>query len=196
MRKKALSSKGYTLIEFVMVMIVVSVIGVIIMSILSSTLRGTKKTNVISSIRTSGNQAITQMAKLIRFAKKFEGVSKNGTINTYVLDCTQTVIGLTPTPTPVAYKYLKFKAEDDGQIIFTCDDANSTIASNTASLIDTDIVKVADNNCWFTCNQDRVTTNPVIRVYFELRQAGDSAFPESQFSIAFETSVVLKNLVK
>jgi len=194
MRKKTLGSRGYTLVEVLVAVIVVIAIGVIIVSILSSTLRVTRKTNVVSSIRTSGNQAITQMAKLMKFAKKFEGVSTNDI--TYVLDCTHDVVAPTPTPTPVPYKYLKFKGEDDSEIKFWCDDTNDTIILNTVSLLDIDTVKVANDKCSFTCSQDRLSTNQVITVYFQLRQAEDSTFAESQFSIPFETSVVLKNLVK
>jgi hypothetical protein len=96
----------------------------------------------------------------------------------------------------VRYKYLKFIAEDDGEIIFRCNDVDATIASNGASLIDIDTVKVSDNKCWFTCSQDRLTSRPVVGIYFQLRQKGESTFAESQFSIPFETSVVFKNLVK
>jgi len=188
---------GHALMEFLMATAVVAAIGMVVVAILSSTLRGTKKTDIISSIRINGNQAIVQMTRLTKFAKEFEGVSKDGSPNSYSLSCVvEKVMVPTPTPTPILYKYLKFIAEDGGEIIFSCDEGNKTIASNSASLIDTNVVEVLPNKCWFTCIQNRVSNTPIVRVYFELKQAGTATFAESQFFIPFETSFLLKNLAK
>lgn len=194
MRKLIFNSKGFTLIEFLTVVVVIASIGLIIVGILTSALRGTNKTNIVNLVRQSGNQAVVQMARMIEYAQGFDGVSMDG--NSYTVNCVQEgVLALTPTPTPIQHKYLKITAFDGGKIIYSC--TSNSIASNSASLIDTNSVKMVPNKCWFTCTQERVTSNPIIGIKFQLMQSAPTgAFVESKASIPFETSITFKNLIK
>lgn len=186
---------GFTLVEFLAVTVVISSIGLVILGILTSALRGTNKTNIVNTVRQNGNQAMVQMKRTIEYARSFGGVTVDGTPSSYTTYCVQpAVLALTPTPTPVKYKYLKITAFDGGEIIYSCE--AEYIASNSASLIDKTSVKLIPNVCWFTCIQDRITSNPIIGIKFQLMQRGASALVETTASIPFETSVVFRNLIK
>ena len=203
------NSRGFTLIEFLTVTVVLASIGIVIMGILSSALRTTNKTNIVNSARVNGNQAINQITRMVEYARSFEGVSNSctdqdySTTCSYSTNCAQPSVGaLTPTPTPVNthYRYLKIIAIDGGQVVFSCVASPAPtpqyIASNNVPLIDTNTVSVVPGNCWFTCNQDRVTSNPIIGVSFQLQQTSASGFVENTASVPFETSVTFRNLVK
>lgn len=193
---------GFTLVEFLTVTVVISSIGLVIVGILSSALRGTNKTNIVNTVRQSGNQAIIQMKRTIEYARSFDGVSVDGTASSYTTNCVEpSVIAPSPTPSPVKYKYLKITAFDGGKITYSCTSASDpiplTIASNSASLIDKTSVKlVPPNVCWFTCQQERITSNPIIGIKFQLMQSGASALVETTASIPFETSVAFRNLIR
>lgn len=186
MKKKGIA--GFTLIEFIVVSAVVGTIGLVIVGILTSALRGTKKTNVVNLLRQSGNQALVQMTRTIEYAERFDGVSVND--KNYTVNCVQTPV---PTSTPTKYKYLKITAFDGEEIIYEC--KPEFIASNSVSIIDSNSVKLVPNACWFTCTKERITSNPIIGIKFQLVQK-TSGYVESTASIPFETSVTFKNLIK
>lgn len=189
---KEKGTAGFTLIEFIVVSAVVGTIGLVIVGILTSTLRGTKKTNVVNLIRQNGNQALVQMTRTIEYAKGFEGVSIDQ--KSFSVDCIQTqVAALTPTPTPIRYKHLKITAFDGEEIIYEC--KPEFIASNRASIIDSNSVRLVEDACWFTCTKERITSNPIIGIKFQLMQK-TSGYVESTASIPFETSVTFRNLIK
>src|SRR3989338_6861502 len=115
-----LSKKGFTLIEFLVVTLVFSSISSIILGILTYSLRGTSKTDMIHEVRVNGNQAINQMAKLIGYAQKFEGVSSDD--SNYIINCTVPMpIPPESTSTPAQYKHVKIISNDGIAITFSCD---------------------------------------------------------------------------
>src|SRR5258708_2486765 len=117
---------GYTLLELLAVMIVMAAIGLIVSTILVSTLRGSNKTNTINTVRENGNYTILQMSKMIEFAQSFGGVSTDNI--TYSSTCS--------SPS-THYSFVKIMSFDNAQTIFSCNmSANpKTIASNSASFI-------------------------------------------------------------
>lgn len=185
------SSEGYTLVELLAVMVVMVAVGIIVAAILVSSLRGTNKTDVINNIRQSGSYPITQMSKMIEFAKEFKGVSVDGI--SYITDCTLLPPSPPPavTPVPIQYKYIKITTFDDSDIIFSCQGNPPTVASNGASLVDENQVKV--DSCWFNCSQNYVTQPPIIGIHFTLTKNASSNFSEQTVSIPFETSVTMRN---
>ena len=196
MKKNSKLKKGFTLIEFLTVTVVISSIGLVIVGILTSSLRGNNKTNIVNLVRINGNGAIVQMTKTIKYAKSFDGVSLNGDPNSYTTNCVQNPVP-TPTPTlaPIKYSYVKITAFDQGQVIFSCTSDNK-IASNGALLIDANAVSVVPGKCWFTCTQERATSYPIIGISFQLMQSATNVFAENTASVPFETSVSFRNLVK
>lgn len=175
---------GYTLIELLAVMVVMITVGVIVASILVSSLRGTSKTNVIEEIRNNGNFTLLQMGRMISFAQNFSGVSTDNV--TYTTNCT-----VVPSPT---YSYVKIKSFDDKETVFSCNTLADppTIASNGASFLNTD--KVTLDSCYFTCSQINLSESPVIGINFVLSQKSTSDFFEQKATIPFETSVTIRNI--
>lgn len=170
---------GFTLIEILAVIFVLSTIGVLVGAIVTSSFRGTNKTNTITTVRQNGFYAITQMTKMIQNARKLDNPS-----------CVPL-----PSPAPISsYQAITITSADGGQITFTCDTTGSspTIFSNSASLLDTSAVSV--NSCSFTCSQASVGDPPIIGISFELRQKREDSFFEQSASIPFQTSVVMRNV--
>lgn len=178
------NSKGYTLIELLIVMVVMITVGLIVATILVSSLRGTNKTNTINTIRENGNYAQLQISKMLEFAQSFGGVSPNGNPGTYITNC------LSPT---TQYNFVKITSFDNGQTVFSCNTSASIIASNGASLINSSDVSLS--SCYFTCSRN-VSQPPIIGINFTLSQKSPNAIFEKRASILFETSVILRNLNK
>lgn len=196
--KKNNYQKGFTLIELLVVIVVLIATGTVIGSVLFSSLRGVNKTNVITVVRQNGDYAISQMAKTIRNAKKFEGVSLDD--QAYVTDCSQTSY--------VHYIYIKMTTPEDKQVTFSCshrdissrvcnpqDDCNSISFS---SLIDANFVSTDENSCYFTCGQDNLTDAPTVGINFSLSQKGsrENMFVEKTATVKFQTSVSMRNLLR
>lgn len=169
------SGGGFTLIEILAVIFVLSTIGVLVAAIITSSLRGTNKTNTITAVRQNGFFAIAQMTKMIQNAKRLE----------YPYSC---ISPPSPTPPP-ASSYLEINSPDGGETRFEC--SGSTISSNSGSLLDTSAVSV--NSCSFTCSQTSLSDPPIIGISFTLIQKRTTSFFEQNVSIPFQTSVVMRN---
>lgn len=185
------NDKGYTLIELLAVIIILVTVGTIITSILVTSLRGGNKSNTTNDVRQNGNYVITQMSKMILYAKSFDGVSTDG--SNYVTDC---IVNQPPAPTPtlapVVYKYIKILSFDGGQTTFSC--ANGTIASGSAagnfSLLSSSF---SVTSCSFLCTQTNLLSAPTININFTLEKANAGFFVENQTTIPFETSITPRN---
>lgn len=59
-------SKGFTLAEILVVMAVVTILGIIIVTIFSNTLRGSNKSQLLAVIKQNGQSVLEQMDKVIR----------------------------------------------------------------------------------------------------------------------------------
>src|SRR3989344_6009381 len=129
MNKKG-HKNGFTLIELMVVLSVFMVVGVVILNTILIVRRETVKTNTINNVRQNGSFALSQISKTVRNAKKFDGVSTDGTA--FVSNC---MGGAS------AYKAVKITTFNDESIIFSCD-AN-TISSNSVSLINTNLIRMS-----------------------------------------------------
>lgn len=188
MKNKILNNKGYTLIELLAVIVILVSVGAIITSILVTALRGGSRSNTTNEVRDSGNYAISQMSKMLTFAKTFDGVSTDG-IN-YVTNCIVTQPPApTPTIAPVTYQYIKITSFDGGQTVFSCN--GSTIASNGASLIN--VTNLTVSSCSVLCSQTNLLSSPTIDINFTLSKLNSGFFVENQTTIPFKTSVTPRN---
>ncbi len=187
------NSNGYTLVEMLAVIVIFAIIGGIISAIFASSLRGSNKANVTNEVRQNGNYALLQMSRMISYAKSFDGISIDGSDESYQ-DCYTSPVGAgTPTPELIEYHYLKITSFDGGQIIFSCDlDSEEIIASNGASLVNTDVVRA--ENCTFTCSQQSAASPPTIKINFTLSEKDENSFFEKKATIPFETSITMRNL--
>lgn len=194
MRKiyNSINPRGYTLIELLAVVLILTTVGGIVTSIVATSLRGGNRSTTVNEVRQEGNFTITQMAKMIRYAKSFDGISVNGI--EYDIDCI--IPTITPTPSPTRYKYLRFSNFDGGTTVFSCEDNSSNpkkIGSNSANLISSDRVTIVNDSCYFMCRQDNSALPPSIDIYFTLTASGSSSLVENKSTVPFSTSVIFRN---
>ena len=174
--------EGFTIVELLAVVFVFVIIGSLIVAILGATLRGNNKTNALNLVQSNGDYAITEIAKSVR----------NATTLLSPFPC-----GPVDIPTATSAVQLAFP---DGTITtYSCMDTNGnpSITSNSAALIDTTSVSVAQ--CSFTCGQDTQSSYPIIGIDFFLQAKNANTFVETKASasaIEFQTSVVIRNLIR
>lgn len=201
--------KGFTLIELLASTIVIVTVGVIIITIIVSSLRGTNKTNTISVSRQNGTYVVSQLSKMLRFARTVDAIDGGSP--------SICITGITPTPPDqlTAHNSITFTSIDGVVTTLACKkiselpptsnptpDANEaeTIASNGASLLDTSVVQIPPDLCKITCNQTTNSDAMTIGISFALettRDEGEILLPEFMASsnpIEFNTSIMLRNL--
>lgn len=189
---KKLNNKGYTLIELLAVIFVMVSVGMVIISIMVSALRGGNKSQTTNQVRESGNYVLSQMAKTITFAKHLDGLS-DGTTDSTTGDLVYQTNCVVPSgTTPLQYSYIKITSFDGGQTTFSCPDSSAgttSIASNSAPLLGDNYTVT---NCTFTCSQPSISIPPTIDISFTLSQKSGS-FTEKQATIPFDTSITIRN---
>ncbi|MBP7832501.1 MAG: type II secretion system protein [Candidatus Levybacteria bacterium] len=192
MMKNTPNSRGFTLLELTIVMGVFIVIGTIIVSILGATFRGNTKTRVTNDISQNGNYALSIMTNLLLNSQRFESIIPSFST------CTANPNPTCCTPAGTIGKTITFQGLDGGTTTLTCEDTGSDptlykISSNSASLIDPEIVRLTpDDTCYFVCTQVDEYSPPRIDIVFTLQNAEVEA-GDSQASANFRTSVSLRN---
>jgi len=187
------NSRGYTLIELLAVMLVLTAVGTIIGAIFVSALRGGNKSTTTNDIRQNGNYAITQMSKMIAFAKSFNGITDFDRVTH--TNCVAPEGGAKP------YASVTITSFDDGVTTFSCEKDPKTgtygaLASRSGALqpiylIDTNTINVFP--CNFTCTQANLFSPITININMTLQKQVSSGFSETQTVIPFNTSVTLRN---
>ena len=163
--------KGFTLVELLTVIGVLSVIGTIAVSVITVTLRTTKKTDLIETARQNSDTALTQMVKNIRYAGDL----------IYPLSCV-------PRTTT---SYITISALDTNvQTTYKC--VANTIQANGTTLFDTNTLKVS--TCSFVCEQPALYDHPTITILYTLSPSGAGGLAETSFNLPFQSSVTMRNV--
>lgn len=170
-------SLGYTVIELLAVVSILIIVSGIVIEILYSTLRGSAKTKITTDISQNGNYAISVISDII-----VDSVDITKINGADIPDCTASPQGLSIT----------LKRLSGNFTTLACD--NNTIASDGASLINTNLAEVVDGTCSFYCSQlsNDSYAIPIVRVTFKLQDKG-TGLSETKASSTFETSVSLRN---
>ncbi len=165
--------KGFTLIEMLISVAIFMTVSVIVVTVLFSSFRLSKKSDALVSVKQIGDAALSQMISGIKYAK---------TLN----DPISCVIPVTQSSVKVT------SSRDDAQTTYSCPTVGGStlIASNGASLIDTSAVSIS--SCTFICSQATINDPPTITIKFTL-SSNQNNFPGSSASIPFQTSVVMRN---
>jgi len=177
--------RGFTLIELLVALVVIVSFGSIVVNIITSAFRGTSKTDVINKVRENGNYAISEMTRLIKYAKSFDGASEDGATN-WTCEIVPAI--------PVQYKAVKITSFDGTTTVFSCE-AN-TINANGASLMDagpSGAVLLSPGTCFFTCSRKSIADSPQIGINFTLVSNNVSGIVEKQATIPFATSIKVRN---
>ncbi len=169
MRKK-INPRGFTLIEVLTAIGILSVIGAIVVSVVTLTLRGTKKSDMLEFARQNGDAALSQMVKSIRYAKSLD-------------------VPASCVPSATTQSVTITSLTDSAQTTLSC--ANGTISSNSASLVDTAALTVSA--CSFVCRQTTSYDPPTISIYYTLSPKTAGSFVETNFTLPFQSSVTLRN---
>lgn len=172
--------KGYTLAELLAVISIFVIITGVVISIVSSTFRGSARTKITTEVSQNGQYAIDQIREIISDSRNVLAV--NGTS---IDDC---------TASPTSASSITLKRIDGGTTIISCEKINNvdTIASNSASMINNGSVKAL--SCSFSCTQ--IVSDPYsiprIDVSFNLSQVGANSLFENQSNSTFKTSTSLR----
>lgn len=81
MRKIKLKNSGFTLVEILVVLAVLSIVGVLVLTIFSRSLRGNNKSQIIVALKQSGQNSLEMMDRGIRNADNLVCVSKEISAN-------------------------------------------------------------------------------------------------------------------
>ncbi len=173
-KNKRYNKKGFTLIELLTVISIMGVIGAIVVSVITITLRGSAKTDLMEYARQNSDAALSQMVKSIRYA-----ASLNNPVS-----CVPSVTVSAITITSLT---------DYAKTTYSC--AGGTISSNSATasepLIDTNSLKVSA--CSFVCSQPTLNDPPTITILYTVSPKIAGNFAETNFTIPFQTSVTMRN---
>ncbi|OIP57349.1 MAG: hypothetical protein AUK12_04025 [Candidatus Levybacteria bacterium CG2_30_37_29] len=178
--------KGYTLIELVTVMGILVVISNIIIGIVYTTLRGSNKTRITTTVAQNGNYALSVISNTITTSESVIKIN-----DTDISDCTTSPSGQT----------IDLIRYDGGVTTLSC--LNSTIASSSGSLaeplvdlIDKSQVENDSSTCYFKCIQSESDpySVPTVEYSFTLsdKNAAGGLF-ETKSQATFKSSTSLRN---
>lgn len=165
-----MKNNGFTLLETLVVVSIVSIIAVFGVGVLSTVLNGGTKTAIISEIKQNGNYVMENMSRYIRNSLSVSSCSGN------------TLSLVQPDNSVIIFSVL---AQDGANF-------NNRIASNSSSLTNGDRKNgVNVTNLTFTC--DTTINPPVVTIDFTLAQGlGVSSGQQNQASETFHTTVSLR----
>lgn len=163
--------EGFTLLEMLVVISIVSVIAVFGVGVLSTVLNGGSKTAIISEIKQNGNYVMENMSRYIRNAISISSCPGNNTLSL-----------VQPDNSVVSFSVLS----EDGV------NFNNRIASNSSTLTNGDRKNgVNVTNLTFTCDPN--LNPPVVTIDFTLTQGlGVGSGQQNQATETFHTSVSLR----
>lgn len=167
-----MKKNGFTLIELLISFALFGVVSLIVISILLTTFRLSKKSEILTVVKQNGTNALTQMEKQIRFAQDLNDPS----------DCSETT-----TQTSIQITSIT----DQLPTTFSC--MNDTIASNSVALIDPNFTVT---NCSFICSQTGTNTSPQITIMFSLLPKETQGLSDDEVTIPFSTSLILRNVIR
>lgn len=179
---KKINQKGYTVVELLAVVTILVIITGIIAALITQTLRGSSKTNITNQVAQAGNYVTSVISNAIISAENVVAVGGEN-----VNDCTQN---------PEGNSIELLISQEVGTVLYAC--ANDTIASNSASLIDTNRLMIDSTDssaCYFKCLQQNNDpyTPPIIEFGFTISQKAENVLFENRESAPFETSVLMRN---
>ena len=168
---------GFTLIEILVAVSIISLVFVSATQIFAFTLRSNQKARAIMDTKQTGDNALAIVSNAIRTASAITS------------DC---------ATVPAAS--INLTATNGNLITFTCLATNFTmttinkdLTTESSILIDgsaDNLVITEPNNC-FTCYETSGSTPPIVQISYTLQKAG--ANPASGIQLFFSTSVSLRN---
>ncbi len=177
MKLKMKPSRGFTLIEILVVVGILAIIVIISSTSFFNLLKGSTKTRAANLVKQEGDYALGIMTKMVRNTR---GILRN-----------------TDSPPRVCVSgmsKLKIKNPDGGETEFECDSsAISSTSAETGSQVPITSDQVAVESCRFDCVEGGYFDPDVVTIDFTLSTGALSPFEERAI-INFKTTVVLRNI--
>ena len=177
---KVQSSKfGFTLIELLISIGLFATITTVIISVLFTSFRASKKAEVIVAVKETGTSVLSRIVSGVRYARRLDDP-----------------VSCVPF---VEQSSITLTSYDGGQTTYYCPDEIAgiwTISSNSAELVNTSVASVVENSCSFTCSQETPSDAPTITIKFDLSAARATDFVETSSTIPFQTSVIMRNFTR
>lgn len=189
-----LNSEGFTLVELLASIIVFVAVGAVVAGIVTSSLRGSNKTNVIENIRQNGNYNLAQISKNIKYADIFGGLGNDGI--SFVTSCPSSTAP-TPVPTTTTYSFIKITPLNGDPTVYNCSGSTLTVSVQNGTgptptpLIDANSFSLT--GCSLSCTQTRSSDTPIIGIGFSLGPKNGGLVENSSPPILFQTSVTVRN---
>lgn len=189
MINKQSSQRGYTIIELLAVVTILVIISSIVSGIIYSTLRGSKKTKIITEVAQNGQYAVSVISNTISDSRNVTRINGTEIENCISNPNSDSVLPNTPSDKPS----ITLQRLNGGLTRIACINVNSvpTVASNGVTLVN--IANVTAISCKFSCSQiaDDPYSIPIVSVSFTIKDK-DSALPENQSSSIFNFSSSLR----
>lgn len=182
---KFLNSKsGFSLIELLVGIAIIITATTVVLSIIVSSFRITSKNTSSDRVRQAGNNAVSQIIRMVQFSEYFYGMSKDFG-NTIVDSC---------DPPDEIYNAIKIKYRGVDKIISCSIDSNIKIQSNGESAMEMfENEKYRVNNCKITCIKTSDYSPPKIGLSFDLDYGNEGAVSEKTSKINFSTTIKMRN---
>ncbi len=169
---KSGASRGFSLIEMMIVISIMGVVAVIASGFLLVSLTASHKAEITKEVRQNGNYALSVMEGMI--------------LNSLSVGCTD------PSPT---VKALNVRNIDEGVTSFLCDEEAGRISSVSAGIggsvfLTGTNVKVQD--CAFNCVKE-LGRPAVIEINFNVSQIAENARASEKATLDFQTKVITRN---
>lgn len=172
--KRKRKKNGFTLIEILVVLGLLSIVAAIGSNMFFTTFRSSTKTKVLTIVKQNGDYALSVMERTIRGAQEVIENS-DGDI------CEENM------------NKVKIKNLDGSQIEFACVDEGTItghIASDSSRLVSPEVKLSA---CSFSCTSEGEFYPQIVNIDFNLSQALETTRLEEQASVDFQTTVATRN---
>jgi Tfp pilus assembly protein FimT len=174
--------KGFTFLEFVIVIGVIAVVLPVVFSMFFLTLRGQARIYSLQEVKKNGDYALTIIENLLRNDAK--------TIVSDYQDPNSTILCATTGQDLGGVLNVRTKNSDGFQLSVE----NNKIASKSASTSQTSYLtsdKVVINGVSIRCDNNNQYANPLVSISFTVSKTGARA--EDTASINYETKIKLRN---
>lgn len=190
--KKINSKLGFTLLEVIVVLLLISLVLPVLFNLLFLDMRARQKVYIIEKVKSNGDNALSTMEFLIqRRAQKIIAEEDQD-----ISFCESFSEGLVDLGNKIAFldeNNIVFSFSSNQDTNFNGLTYNKISSSSALTSIDLTDDTVSIENLSFNCIRPSNFSPPIISVSFTVKQVGESVFDENIFSLHYATKIKLRN---